>query len=133
MKKLLLILGLSLGLATSALSNSFNGKFVCEIVYVSDGSREKLAMVIDGNSMKNKRLGFDDSWYSKNKLIYSGQHNSFVTFARQENFIVEDITVITKMSNGKFHFNRISTNEDDKYSGLKQAQARHNVGICDKF
>ena len=90
-------------------------------------------MVIDGNSMKNKRLGFDDSWYSKNKLIYSGQHNSFVTFARQENFIVEDITVITKMSNGKFHFNRISTNEDDKYSGLKQAQARHNVGICDKF
>lgn len=133
MKQILLILGLTLGLATTAFGNSFNGNFVCEIVYVSDGSREKLAMVIDGNFMKSKRLSLSDSWYSENKLVYRGQYNSFVTFAAQKNAILEDITIITKMSNGRFHFNRISTHEDDKYRGLKQAQARHKVGICDKF
>ena len=133
MKKLLLILGLSLGLTTSALGNSFNGYFVCEIIYVSDGSKEKISMVIDGNFMKSKRFGEDDKWYTKNKLIYRGQYNLFVTFVTQENAIIEDITTVTKIKDGGFHYNRIGTHRDDKYSGLKQAQARHKVGLCTKF
>ena len=133
MKQLLLILGLTLGLATTAFGNSFNGNFVCEIVYVGDGSREKILMVIDGNFMKSKRFGDEDYWYNKNKLIYRGKYNSFVTFATQENAIIEDITTITKMESGGFHYNRIGTHTDEVYSGLKQAQARHKVGLCTKF
>ena len=133
MNKLLLILGISLGLATSALGNSFNGFFVCEITYVSDGSKEKISMTIDGNFMKSKRVGEDKKWYNQNKLIYRGQYNSFVTFVTQEKAIIEDITTVTKIKNGGFHYNRIGTHRDDKYSGPKQAQARHKVGLCTKF
>lgn len=128
-----LILTLSTCYPVHAFGNSFNGQFVCEIIYVSDGSKEKLAMVIDGDSKKEKRLGFSDTWYSEEKLIHRGEYNSFLTFVRQKNTILEDVTIITKMSDGSFHYNRISTSEDDKYSGIKQAQARHKVGLCEKF
>ena len=122
-----------IGLSGSAYADVFQGNFVCETILVSDGSKIKIAMVIDGNSKKEKRLGYDDSWYSKEKLIYRGKYNSFLTFVKENNTIQEDITVITKMTNGSFHYNRIYTAENDRYSGIHQIQSRHQFGLCTKF
>ena len=122
-----------ISLSGSAYADVFQGNFVCEIIFASDGSKEKIAMVIDGDSMKQKRFGDKDIWYSKEKLIHRGKVNSFLTFVKEDNTIVEDVTVITKMTNRSFHYNRISTDEDDKYSGIKQIQSRHQFGLCTKF
>ena len=122
-----------IGLSGSAYADVFQGSFVCEIIFASDGSEVKLAMVIDGDTKKEKRFGKSDDWYTKEKLIYRGKYNSFLTFVRENNAILEDVTIITKMTNGSFHYNRISTDEDDYYSGIKQIQSRHKFGLCTKF
>ena len=132
MKKLTtLIATISLyaSLTVAAYADKINGQFVCEVNY-GDGSRETIVAVVEGNTLKTKRLGDDDTWYGHHKLIHIGKYNEFKTFVYINNTIVENIVTIVfdaETGNGEYHFSAVNTSVAWK----SKSRVRH--GTCDKI
>ena len=59
--------------------------------------------------------------------------NPFITFVTVNSSNTESLTTITKDTNTRFHYNKITTDNDTKYDGFKRVNARHSVGICNKI
>ena len=79
MKKYWVLPELTCLMASSALADKIDGQFICERNH-ADGSMATLVVVIEGNTLKIKRLGDDDTWYSHHKLIHVGKQNEFKAF-----------------------------------------------------
>ena len=113
------------------IGNSFIGQYICERVFVSDGSSESTVVKIDDYYLGVKRAGDDGSWYVKHKLIHPGEVNSFLTFVGVKNTILGNVVTL-KIAKTRFHYNGISTG-DPRHTGMKKVQARHQRGLCDKI
>lgn len=53
-----------LAMSNVAFGNDLNGTFICDVTMISDGSSGEDVLVIKGNTLKAKPLGFDDVWYN---------------------------------------------------------------------
>lgn len=127
MKKLLAILSFAL-LPLAAHADNINGQFICEITY-SDGSEATSVIVVEGDKLKKKRLGFDDTWYRNYKLVYIGQFNEFKTFVGQWDDILTitfNDAIDTSYVKAGYHLNIIDT------SVGWSPKRRMRYGKCDK-
>ena len=132
MKKLITLIAmisLYASLTVAAYADKINGQFICEVMF-SDGSKETKVAVVEGNTLKTKRLGDDDTWYGHHKLIHNGKNNEFKTFVYLNNAIVEDIVTIVfdpESGTGEYHFSAITTGVAWK------SKSRVVHGTCDKI
>ena len=127
MKKLItLIATISLyaSLTVAAYADKINGQFICEVKFM-DGSGDTVVIFVEGNKLKRKPLGKDDSWYANFKLIHVGQYNDFKTYVMIDNFAVENILTMTYDSGG-YHLNIVNT------SPGWEPKRRFRYGKCDK-
>lgn len=117
-----------LAMSSVAFGNDLNGTFICDVTMISDGSSGEDVLVIKGNTLKSKPLGFDDVWYNDYTLIHTGKVNPFKTFVLIGNQTEEHIiTIRVTGRKNTYHFNKISTSK-----GWKPNE-RFSHGICKKI
>ena len=85
MKKYWILPVLTCLMASSVLADKLTGTFICEQIF-SDASEATLVVVIEGNTLKKKNLGQDDTNYREYTLIHFGKENELKTQSEEIEF-----------------------------------------------